>query len=361
MKTDENIKDIRENECEPESTDEVTPTDESRIAPDSEDSEAALTHDETAVDEELADDSPVADSADEESANDSPADSADEETSDVAVSTEESVAESIDEADVQDDGAQASVNDAEEVTGDEAVAEDEDVEYSPISDSEPITESVNNDPTDGDAQASVTEVKREKKQTKERRIDSIFDFVELFVFTLAAVFLITTFFFKYSIVEGGSMSNTLHDNDRLIISCFMYEPECGDVVVLEDLSTELKKPIVKRVIAVGGQTVRFTSTDVYVDGVKLNELYVYTGDYKNILGQSDAYKYSVYPDDSLLHLVTAREDGKYYEITVPEGEIFVMGDHRNASNDSRTIGTVHEDSILGKVVLRFYPTFEKID
>ena len=54
-------------------------------------------------------------------------------------------------------------------------------------------------------------------------------------------------------------------------------------------------------------------------------------------------------------IVTAREDGVFYEITVPEGEIFVMGDHRNNSKDSRDIGTIHEDAIIGKVVLRFLP------
>lgn len=193
---------------------------------------------------------------------------------------------------------------------------------------------------------------------KPRRVDSLFDFIELFVFTLAAVFVITSFFFRYSIVDGGSMENTLHDDEKLILRSIFYTPECGDVVVVQDKSTSLKDPIVKRVIAVGGQTVKFTRDAVYVDGIKLDEPYVYTADYKNPFGGEDIYRYSVYPSDPLLPLVTDREDGVFYEITVPNGEIFVMGDHRNNSKDSRDIGTLHEDAIIGKVVLRFLPFSE---
>lgn len=193
---------------------------------------------------------------------------------------------------------------------------------------------------------------------KPRRVDSLFDFIELFVFTLAAVFIITSFFFRYSIVDGGSMQNTLQNDEKLILRSIFYSPQCGDVVVVQDKSTILKDPIVKRVIAVGGQTVRFTRDAVYVDGIKLDEPYVYTDDYQNPFGGEDIYRYSVYPSDALEHLVTDIENGVFYEITVPEGEIFVMGDHRNNSRDSREIGTLHEDAIIGKVVLRFFPFSE---
>lgn len=205
---------------------------------------------------------------------------------------------------------------------------------------------------------SPDENKPEEEEEKPRRVDNLFDFIELFVFTLAAVFIITSFFFRYSIVDGGSMQNTLQDDEALILRSIFYTPECGDVVVVQDKSTVLKDPIVKRVIALGGQTVRFTRDAVYVDGVKLDEPYVYTGDYDNPFGGEDIYRYSVYPSDALLPIVTDREDGVFYEITVPEGEIFVMGDHRNLSKDSRDIGTIHEDAVIGKVVLRFLP-FEK--
>lgn len=214
------------------------------------------------------------------------------------------------------------------------------------------------DETCEDANEATKEKKDAEEGEKPRRVDSLFDFMELFVFVLAAVFIITSFFFRYSIVDGGSMLNTLEDDEILLLRSFLYTPECGDVVVLQDKSSAIEDPIVKRVIAVGGQKVRFTRDAVYVDGVKLDEPYVYTGDYENHLGEKDVYRYSVYPDSELLPIVTDRENGVFYEITVPEGEIFVMGDHRNNSKDSREIGTLHEDAVIGKVVLRFFP-FEK--
>lgn len=202
-----------------------------------------------------------------------------------------------------------------------------------------------------------------KTEEKPRRVDSIFDFIELFVFTLAAVFIITSFFFRYSTVEGGSMMNTLEDGEKLILSSFLYDPKPGDIVVVQDRSTELKDPIVKRVIAVGGQTVKVTPTTIYVDGKALEEDYVYTEDYYNPIDRNRNYFYDVEPCEALEELIIGYEENVYYEILIPKGEIFVMGDHRNNSKDSRNIGTLHEDAIIGKVVLRFYPfdKFGKID
>ena len=221
-------------------------------------------------------------------------------------------------------------------------------------------EEIGEENTEEDTEVSETSEQEvsedeEKQEEKPRRIDAIFDILEISIFTLAGVFLLMSFFFRYSIVDGGSMKNTLQDDERLLISNFLYTPKCGDVVVVQDKSTALKDPIVKRIIAVGGQKVKITNTDIYVDGAKLDEPYVYTGDYTNSLGASVPYKYSVYPSDELLDLVVDYIDGVYYEILVPEGEIFVMGDHRNNSTDSRAIGTLHEDAIIGKAIYRFFP------
>ena len=181
-----------------------------------------------------------------------------------------------------------------------------------------------------------------------RFVDSVFDFVELAIFTLAFIMILTSFFFRHSIVEGDSMLGTLEDGQHLIISDFMYEPKFGDIVVVEDYTTALKKPIIKRVIATEGQKVRIAKEGIYVDGRYLRENYVYTS--------VEGYYYDVYPSVALLENETLTiTPGLFYEFYVPEGELFVMGDHRNRSTDSRDIGTVRVDAVLGKVILRVYP------
>lgn len=183
----------------------------------------------------------------------------------------------------------------------------------------------------------ITEDSPKKTEEKSRFIDSVFDFVELFIFSLAAVLLITTFFFRHSVVEGGSMEQTLFDGEHIIISNLFYEPKRGDIIVCEDYTTELRKPIVKRIIGIPGDTVIFINegdgyhAKVYVNGEELDEEYIYLDlpDYT----PSDVWE-------------------------VGEDEVFVMGDHRNASLDSRAIGTVKIDSIIGKALVRFYP-FDK--
>ena len=167
-----------------------------------------------------------------------------------------------------------------------------------------------------------------------RLIDSIFDFVELFVLTLVAVMILTTFLFKHSVVEGSSMYSTLEDGDHLIITDTFYTPKRGDIVVFEDYSTYLKKAVVKRVIGLPGETVEVSigADGVYVvrvNGEILEEDYDYT-------------------DRSL----SPPPIGKW---EIGEGEVFVMGDNRYNSTDSRDIGPIDIDTILGKVILRFYP------
>ena len=149
--------------------------------------------------------------------------------------------------------------------------------------------------------------------------------------------LITTFLFRHSVVEGESMENTLFAGEHLIITDVFYKPKCGDIIVFEDYSTGYTTAIVKRVIATEGQTVRIAKEGVYVDGVFLdNEYYAH----------ADAEDYNY----------LANVDSRFIEdYTIPEGEVFVMGDHRDHSSDSRTFGTIHEETILGKVILRFYP------
>lgn len=175
-----------------------------------------------------------------------------------------------------------------------------------------------------------------KKVTTTDRVRGAFDIVEMFVFAMAFVLMAMAFFFRHSVVDGGSMDNTLHDGEHLVISDVFYTPKQGDIVVVQDLSKkafhpELSHPIVKRVIATEGQTVMISPRgEIYVDGELLEEDYVYIDD-----------PYYIY--DPLF-------------LTVPEDSVFLMGDHRNVSLDSRSsAGAFSEDAILGKVILRFSP------
>ena len=180
--------------------------------------------------------------------------------------------------------------------------------------------------------ASKDEMPYDEK--KPRGVDARFDFIELFVWMMAIIMLLSAFVFRHSVVDGGSMESTLYNGEHLIISNFFYEPKQYDIVVCEDYSTGLKKPIIKRIIATEGQTVRVVAMDeVYVDGELIDTSFILVD------GEEELIMQNVYT----------------IECVVPEGEVFVMGDHRNNSLDSRLLGTIDEDTILGKVVLRFYP------
>ncbi|MBO7195755.1 MAG: signal peptidase I [Clostridia bacterium] len=174
-----------------------------------------------------------------------------------------------------------------------------------------------------------------------RLIDWIFDIAEIFIFVLAAVMILSMFVFRPSMVEGGSMLNTLEDRDQLIISNLFYTPKRNDIIVFEDYSTSLKKAVVKRIIGLPGETVEVRVTD---DGRRLIIL---------IDGQEIEDEYGYYAYNGSL-------DG-CAPITLGENEIFVMGDNRRNSTDSRYagVGAVSTDAILGKVIFRFFP-FDKI-
>lgn len=149
---------------------------------------------------------------------------------------------------------------------------------------------------------------------------------------VVACLIFVTILFVFAIrlvgVKGDSMYPTLHDGDKLtLLSNFLYEPEVGDIVVLRAVDFD-EEPIVKRVIAEEGQTIDidFTTGDVWVDGVLLDEPYI---------------------NDP-----TTRYEGVDFPLTVPENCIFVMGDNRLHSTDSRDpdIGCVDKRYVLGKAL-----------
>lgn len=162
----------------------------------------------------------------------------------------------------------------------------------------------------------------------------VYETVSSLVSALLAVVLVFTFLVRMMGVEGPSMIPTLQDGDRLLVvnSTICGDYRVGDIVIARKESFD-SKPIVKRVIATAGQTVDidFALGRVYVDGELLEE------DYINDL--------------------TYREEGTQFPLVVPEGEVFLLGDNRNHSNDSRdsSLGTVDERLLIGKAVFLLFP------
>lgn len=172
-----------------------------------------------------------------------------------------------------------------------------------------------------------------KTSGRETNISSeIYEWLQCLVTALLICVLVFAFFVRIIDIIGTSMVPSFHDGDSVIISNLFFEPKQGDIVVLRKLSFQ-EEPIIKRVIATEGQTVDidFTTGIVYVDDLPLSEPYTAEPTYN--------------PIDF---------DGK---ITVPENHVFVMGDNRNHSTDSRdsVIGCVDERYIMGKVLLRLLP------
>ena len=159
-------------------------------------------------------------------------------------------------------------------------------------------------------------------------------FVEIFVLTLCAVLFLTVFVMRHTVVDGASMENTLHDGEHLLISDLFYEPSRGDIVVFQSKDIEgITTPIVKRIIAVSGDRISMKDGVVYLNGEILDEPYVNRDGCPNSYG----------------------EILDFDEITVREGYVFVLGDHRDNSSDSRMFGEVDARCILGRAYFCIYP------
>ena len=187
-----------------------------------------------------------------------------------------------------------------------------------------------------------------EQKSEKHKYQELFDWMETIIIALVSVVVIFSLFFRLAVIVGPSMQNTLYENERVIITNFLYKPQYGDIVVISrnsgnsvDGIATSREPIIKRVIATGGQYVDidFASGKVYVgdDLSNMTEL-----------------------DEPYVNGPTILEGDVEFPVYVKEGYIFVLGDNRNNSTDSRSSsigeeGLVDERYILGKAIYRVWP------
>ena len=173
--------------------------------------------------------------------------------------------------------------------------------------------------------------KKDKKDLtfKEKLIISFYESAMSLVGAMIVILMIFTFGFKGVAVDGTSMLPTLQHGDRLVVTAFCFEPKHGDIVISTQPNA-FGNSIIKRVIATENQIVDidFTTGDVFVDGVVLNEPYINNR--------------------------TLNSEGVQFPVTVPEDHVFVMGDNRQGSTDSRSnmVGFIHKGYIFGVAKLK---------
>lgn len=172
-----------------------------------------------------------------------------------------------------------------------------------------------------------------KEEKKESNSSEIIEWIKSILLAIIIAVFIKTFLFNTTYVLGNSMYPTLYERDRLFankIPLYFSGPDRGDIVILE-APDDPDKDYIKRVIAIGGDTVSIIDGKVYLNGNLLKEDYIEEDAYTHVYGQN------------------------YWE--VPEGHVFVLGDNRRdgASKDSRYFGCVPLESIKGIVNFRYFP------
>ena len=181
-------------------------------------------------------------------------------------------------------------------------------------------------------------MRKEKSKDKDL-ISTVLSYLHDIAYLLAVILIVFLLIFRVVIVSGPSMNNTLVDGDYLLLvnSLFYQNPKQGDIIVASKDSFKNGEPIIKRVIATEGQIVDidFDTGIVYVDGEPLSEPYTTS--------------------------LTTLDEGVRFPLTVAEDCVFVMGDNRDRSQDSRSpqIGQIDRRQIMGKAIFLFLPGTNK--
>lgn len=199
---------------------------------------------------------------------------------------------------------------------------------------------------DFDEQAAAGEPELQAGPTSgiSQQLRGVLEWIVVAVGALTVALLIKAFLIQAFFIPSGSMLETLHIDDRVLVNKLSYQlhdVNRGDVVVFEKppLASGDIKDLIKRVVALPGETITLVGGEVYIDGAKLNEPYT--------LGKPSVPERDLIPNCD----GTPGPD----RCTVPAGFIFVMGDNRTGSSDSRTFGPIDESSLVGRAFLKVWP------
>ncbi|GIN87772.1 signal peptidase I [Heyndrickxia sporothermodurans] len=173
-----------------------------------------------------------------------------------------------------------------------------------------------------------------------KRIE-IWEWIKALFIAIILVFIIRTFFFTPIVVDGASMEPTLQDQDRMIVTK-IGEPKRFDIVVFHATKN---KDYIKRVIGLPGDRIEYKDDTLYINGKPYDELYL------------DKYKKELEDDGPLTNSFTLKETPVGSDV-VPEGHLFVMGDNRRHSTDSRNIGAIPMEKVVGTTKIVYYPIKE---
>jgi signal peptidase I len=171
----------------------------------------------------------------------------------------------------------------------------------------------------------------------------VLDWIKAILLALVLVFIIRWLLFAPFIVEGASMEPNFKTDERVVVNKMIYslrDPKPGEVIVFH--VRKESKDFIKRVIGVAGDKIQYQGDNLYVNGKKVEESYI-QGAIQAAHAKGELYNNVDFPNGTIT-------DSK-----VPEGYIFVMGDHRNNSRDSRAIGFVSIKDIVGRVDVIFWP------
>ena len=177
------------------------------------------------------------------------------------------------------------------------------------------------------------------------------DWLVVVAVALTVAFLVRGFVLAHFVVEGESMDSTLTTGDRVFVNKLSYrlhDPNRGDVVVLHQISGASERDLIKRVIALPGETIEMTNCEVRITAPDAPDT---DGD-----GKADSRVLDEpYLDRSV---ISATCGGDFDPVTVPDNHVFVMGDNRSGSQDSRAIGPIDENDLVGRAFIVFWPRSE---